>query len=302
MSMSIKNLKSLSKKDFIAAGLVIVSLSYLGCLTLDRPVMGHDRNPPSNEAGYKVSIVTFGETKRASMRPFFRDKKGRADLMWAFWLLEGDGKKIIVDPGVGSEQTAEGLGIQSYVRPDVALRETGIAPKEVTHVLLTHFHAHSAEAVTLFPDAEFYVQSSGYERARMRVHRKQGEKKGIAPETIAFLEQKEKEGKVVRMDTTFEVLRGVKVHANYLHTRWYNYFSINTKGGTYVIPGSIVPYWENVERNVGMPDDSEKVYKRTYETMRALTGGNLIQIVPAVDPKIKSEYKKISAHVYGVTG
>lgn len=283
------------------AVLLFLSLSIAGCLTLEQPVIGHDRNPPSQDVAYKLSIVTFGITKDVKLSRYLNGVSGKADRLWSFWLIEGDGKKIVVDPGVGTEEYAERQNIQNYVRPDMALEKSGIPASEITHVLLTHFHAHSIEAVNLFPNATFYIQSGAFEWARMRVMRGEEKKRGISVPSISFLEQKEREGRLVRMDTTFELFKGLKVHAHYLHTRWYCYFSVNTKDGVYVLPGIIVPYWRNIEENIRCPECNEKVSIRTYETMRVLTGGKVKQIIPAVDPKIIDEFRKSGSHILEVT-
>ena len=81
------------------------------------------------------------------------------------FLLEGNGRKILVDTGGGEPGSEEMIrcGHAPCVRPpeerpDAALRGIGVAPEEIDTVILTHLHWDHCSNDHLFPQARFWVQ------------------------------------------------------------------------------------------------------------------------------------------------
>jgi glyoxylase-like metal-dependent hydrolase (beta-lactamase superfamily II) len=104
------------------------------------------------------------------------DEKNRIELKTRHILLVGNNKKIIIDTGSGknwNEKFEKIYGID-YSTHDLfpALEKIGVAPDEITDVIITHLHFdHIGGAVVFkngkpipaFPNATYHVQKKQYE-------------------------------------------------------------------------------------------------------------------------------------------
>ena len=83
------------------------------------------------------------------------------------FLLEGNGRKILVDTG-GGDPESESMKSAGHAKsrrtpdqtPDQALRLLGVSPDEIDTVILTHLHWDHAYNNHLFPQARFVVQKA----------------------------------------------------------------------------------------------------------------------------------------------
>jgi len=104
------------------------------------------------------------------------DERNRITLATRGLVVRGSGLTIVVDTGSGdkgSEKFNDIYGINAR-RPDLVLQEMGIAPQEVTHVVLSHLHFDHCGGSTIikddtvvptFPNAKYLVQKKQYEHA-----------------------------------------------------------------------------------------------------------------------------------------
>ncbi len=106
------------------------------------------------------------------------DERNRIRLAMRCLLLEGHGRRVVVDVGVGDKFPAKLLDIYR-VEPaptlEGALRARGLAPADVTDVVLTHLHFDHAGGATrregdrlvpAFPNARYHLQRRNLENAR----------------------------------------------------------------------------------------------------------------------------------------
>lgn len=111
------------------------------------------------------------------------DEHNRIELAARCLLLEGDGRRILVDTGLGAKHSAKQMEIFNVRRPDGglpgALSRRGIEAEEITDVILTHLHfdhcggtterrqrgSESDELFLTFPSAAHHVQRRNWEWA-----------------------------------------------------------------------------------------------------------------------------------------
>jgi glyoxylase-like metal-dependent hydrolase (beta-lactamase superfamily II) len=113
------------------------------------------------------------------------DDRNRIALQARVLLLQGLGRVVLVDVGMGdkwTERDRDRFGIQGTGLIDV-LAHRGIAPEEVTDVVLTHLHFDHAGGLTqrvngalvpTFPAAQVHVQRRNREWARHPSERDRG--------------------------------------------------------------------------------------------------------------------------------
>ena len=86
----------------------------------------------------KIVALKFGKTEINEGMAFVggsREKKLPISLL--FFLIEQDGKKILVDTGC---DTMPGFPLFEHTSPVNILREYGLTPNDITDVILTHSH------------------------------------------------------------------------------------------------------------------------------------------------------------------
>ncbi len=107
------------------------------------------------------------------------DELGRIKLALRALLIQGEGRNILVDTGVGrtwSDKLAARYGISIPDQSvEKALKLRGLKPEEITDVILTHLHMDHAGGGTrpdgeggievTFPQAKHYVQSANLDAA-----------------------------------------------------------------------------------------------------------------------------------------
>ncbi len=107
------------------------------------------------------------------------DDRNRILLAMRCLLLEGHGRRVLVDDGIGEKSSPKLADIYAIDHSGSALErslaEAGLAPEEVTDVVLTHLHFDHAggstrreggRLVPAFPRARYHVQARNLENAR----------------------------------------------------------------------------------------------------------------------------------------
>jgi glyoxylase-like metal-dependent hydrolase (beta-lactamase superfamily II) len=103
------------------------------------------------------------------------DDKGRIELATRLLLIEGPGRTILVDTGIGDkfdDKSNRIFRIEGALLPDEAVRKAGFDPAKVTDVLLTHLHFDHAGGATrrdgeaTFPHARYHLQRRHWEWAK----------------------------------------------------------------------------------------------------------------------------------------
>jgi glyoxylase-like metal-dependent hydrolase (beta-lactamase superfamily II) len=105
------------------------------------------------------------------------DERNRIRLAMRCLLLEGHGRRILVDVGMGEKFSAKLMDIYAVdLRPTLeeSLLAEGIAPDSITDVVLTHLHFDHAGGATVrtadgfaprLPKARWYVQRRNWDNA-----------------------------------------------------------------------------------------------------------------------------------------
>jgi glyoxylase-like metal-dependent hydrolase (beta-lactamase superfamily II) len=105
------------------------------------------------------------------------DAQNRIPLQTNCLLLDDGQRKVLIEAGFGDKWTDKERGFYELERRTVvdALREAGVEPQQIDHVIVTHLHFdHAAgltrldskgQAVPTFPNAKVFVQKTEWEDA-----------------------------------------------------------------------------------------------------------------------------------------
>lgn len=155
------------------------------------------------------------------------DEKNRIDMRLRCLLLEGDGRRILIDCGMGRKWDAKMADIYrldySRLNLEQSLAEHNLSPEKITDVLLTHLHFDHAgsstrrdangKLVPTFPNAAYYIQKENLEWAR---NPKEKDRASYLKEDWEPLQA---EGLLKIVDGEAEILPGIRIRRFYGHTR-----------------------------------------------------------------------------------
>lgn len=117
-----------------------------------------------SENTYEVFIIEYARSKDqpvASLLLGIYDQ-GHVDLPFSFVLARNDQRTVLVDTGFiregNGEAMAEKFAIAEWVSPLRLLATLGVAPEEVTDIILTHAHYDHMGSIEQFPNAHIYLQ------------------------------------------------------------------------------------------------------------------------------------------------
>ncbi len=200
---------------------------------------------------YQVYAIRYGATPDVPMRGLApgADSTRRMDMPWMLWLLRGsDGRNVLVDAGFYDPRAVAQWRVVDFVLPSRAVARAGVAPEEVSDVVLTHAHFDHAGGVDLFPRARIWIQREEYDSLTTGPGRR-GEA-GMTREDAARLAVFRERGRVHLVDGAGEILPGIRVFPHGGHTWGSQYVAVNTRIGTIVIASDNVTTYENLERHL----------------------------------------------------
>jgi len=173
----------------------------------------------------------------------------------------------------------------AYTRPDRALAPLGIAPEDVTDLVLTRVHWDHLDGADLFPRARVWIQSEEYE------HHVAPDGGVLDPaidaadaEMIAHLNAA---GRVELIDgDERETLPGITVYTGGRHTWASQYLGVRTAQGTLVVASGNCYLYENLGRRVPIAQALDAVSNlAAQDRMRHLANDPRL-IVPGHDPEV----------------
>jgi glyoxylase-like metal-dependent hydrolase (beta-lactamase superfamily II) len=143
----------------------------------------------------------------------------KVDIAMVFWLIQGGGRTILFDSGFHREKWLADFTIVDRLRPDVALRQAGVDPDEVTDIIISHAHWDHMGGIDLFPRARIWIQKEEYAYYTGPAWQPAGRHGGIDPEDVAALVRLNTEGRVRLVDgDDVEILPGIRVFTGARHT------------------------------------------------------------------------------------
>ena len=176
------------------------------------------------------------------------------------WLIKSpDGRNILVDSGFRWDvPIREGLSfggfpleVQEYVRPDRAVAKLGVAPEDITDIIITHLHWDHADGVSLFPNAHIWIQKAELEYYATSAWQPDGNNLGVEPRNVPELVDLNTEGRLTLIDgDDQEIFDGIRVYTGGRHTYASQYVGVNTPDGTVVLASDNVWVYANLELNL----------------------------------------------------
>jgi len=226
------------------------------------------------------------------------DQSRKMDIAMMVWLVRGGGKNILVDSGFYREQFFKQWKVADFVKPSDAVRRAGVAPEDITDVIITHMHWDHADGMDLFPNAKVWLQKDELEYYSGSAWQSRRTHGGIDPDDVLAAVKLNIQGKVglVNGDAQ-EILPGITCYTGGKHTYASQFVGVQTAAGTIVLASDNMYLWENLEKHVPIAATLDAASNlRAQDRMKEL-GGGAPHIIPGHDPAVMTRYKKVAEGV-----
>ena len=226
------------------------------------------------------------------------DDQNRVPMALNCLLVESQGKKILIDTGVGDKLSAKRKEILNLERQKglvESLKQKGVEPKEVAIVINTHLHAdhcggntreEGGRAIPTFPQADYWVQEEEWEAAH---HPNERTRAAYLPENFDPLQER---GNLhlIRGDTP--VTSEVRCIVTPGHTRGHQSVVIESGGKKALYLGDLASWAVNIERLAWVPawDVEPLVNIETKRRIRDWALEEEVLLIFEHDPHIKAGY------------
>jgi N-acyl homoserine lactone hydrolase len=192
-------------------------------------------------AGFVIRPLHVGSVIRdKSIFTYLRNMGQRIKAPIVAWLIEGRGRRILVDTGGHDPGEIDLHGPYDRTAlqdPAAALKVWGVSPEEIDIIILTHLHWDHASNVDLFPKSRVIVQREElrYAAAPLPSHL-------WAYNLHPALQFQRDQYEIIHGDLQIE--QGLSVHLTPGHSPGLQGVSVRTAKGVYFIAGDNVPLME----------------------------------------------------------
>ncbi|HUB30936.1 MAG TPA: N-acyl homoserine lactonase family protein [Terracidiphilus sp.] len=226
------------------------------------------------------------------------DPARKMDIAMIFWLVQGGGHNVLVDSGFYRPQLFQGWSIADYRKPTEALRAAGLAPADVTDIVISHMHWDHADGMDLFPKARIWIQRDEYTYYTGEAWHHADTHGGIEPDDVEALVKANIAGRVSFVEgDDQEILPGIRCYIGGKHTYQSQYATVHAKDGTVVLASDNVYLYENLDKHVPIAETLDaKSNLRAQDRMRTLASKPGF-IIPGHDPAIFERFPAVAPGV-----
>ncbi|NGP07758.1 N-acyl homoserine lactonase family protein [Rhodococcus sp. 14C212] len=244
---------------------------------------------------YNLFAIRLGYVDRIARDNFLTDPhlSGAMRLDFDMWVVRGDERIVVVDTGF-SRDAGERRGRVLQRRPAESLRELGIAPEDVTDVVVTHLHYDHAGNLGDFPGARIWIQGAEVAYATGDSMRHPPLSHFFDVDDVCDIVRRTFDGRVRQIDGVHTLVEGVELHRVGGHTPGLQVVRVHTERGWVVLASDALHYYANLELRNPFPaivDVPEML--AAFDTVVELADGP-DHVVPGHDPAVMDRYGAVS--------
>ncbi len=248
---------------------------------------------PAQGMTYEVYAVRYGTLAGFPVNGLVAgaDSTRVMDIAMMVWVLKGAGRVVLVDAGFHRQKFLDEWKPADFTRPSDALAPLGIAPRDVTDIIVTHIHWDHMDGLDLFPNARVWIQRAEYEyyvgddgSARHRA---------IDPDDAKMLADLKAAGRVELVDGDGrEVMPGVTAYTGGRHTYASQYLGVRTAAGTVVVASDNCYLYENLEKHAAIAQTLDAASNLAALDRMAWIASSPRLIVPGHDPAVFERFPR----------
>jgi glyoxylase-like metal-dependent hydrolase (beta-lactamase superfamily II) len=246
---------------------------------------------------YEVLAVRYGVMEASRSRLFhsfhtYGEPDGPAALAYYFWVLRDGDRVVLVDSGY-DPAVARRRGRDCLIEPVDALRQLGIAPEQVSTILVSHFHYDHIGNLAAFPEAELVVPEAevafwstpAASHFHFAVH--------VEDPELQVIEAARAEGRVRAIAGDAEPLPGVRAIEVGGHSPGQLMFLVATAGDDVLLTSDAIHLYEDLERDrpSAVVFDLPGMY-RAHGRIRDLAADGAV-VIPGHEPAVMDRFPAV---------
>lgn len=271
-------------------------------LALSPWLVGGRADAEPGRAVYRVYALSYGHSAyREDKIVLGGSSRSRLRFEWLFWLVRGNGRTILVDTGFSDLKAVRRWGLRRFVSPTARLRTLGLAPEDVTDIILTHAHWDHVGDLRLYRNATVWIQDTEYQHAAAHVSADRPRSRGMRWSDLRALRSAESEGRLRRVDGERQIAPGVTVTLGGAHTPGFQYASVDAIDGRIIIAGDATYLYINNQwhRPIGAAVDHAANLEAIRDMQRR--AASPFFILPGHDPLVMRHFPRITDGVVEIT-
>ena len=274
----------------------ILGMITIGFLSGLPHVVARSQKEPT--ATYEAFAVRFG------VLPAFRvsgliagaDAARTLDIPVMVWLLKGsNGRNVLVDSGFYRQKFVEQWKVQEFRSPADAVAAAGVAPDQITDIIISHAHWDHVDGADLFPKATVWIQRDEYQYYTGEAWHARNTHGGVDEEDVQMLVKINLAGRLrfVNGDDQ-EPVAGIRCYIGGKHTYQSQYVSAATAAGTVVLTSDNVYLYENLEKRTPIAQTLDAASNlKAQDRIRTLASKPGL-IVPGHDPAVFDRFPSVA--------
>jgi len=247
---------------------------------------------PPDAPGYSIQAIRYGTIRGFSVSDLVMGapKDEKVDIAMVVWLIrdkDRSGRNVLFDTGFHREKWRKEFSTDDYMRPDEAVKLAGVAPEEITDVVISHAHWDHMGGIDLFPKATVWIQKQEYAYYTGDAWQAGGKHGGIDPDDLKALVARNLDGRVRLVDgDDIEILPGIRAYTGARHTFASQYIRVGGEKPVVLASDNCYLYRNLAEHRASatFSEADEPGNVRNQQRMIDLAG-SADRVVPGHDPK-----------------
>ncbi|HEX5068817.1 MAG TPA: N-acyl homoserine lactonase family protein [Vicinamibacterales bacterium] len=253
----------------------------------------------SQAATWDVHAVRFASIPfRVSSLIAGADRTRMLDIAMMVWVLRGPGNRVVlVDSGFYRDKFMTQWKPAGYSKPSDAVQAAlGIAPDQVTDVIISHIHWDHADGADLFPKARVWLQREEYTHHISETGTVLD--RAIDPDVATMLYGIKQAGRVQLVNgDDQEIMPGVRVYTGGKHTFASQFVGVRTRSGTIVLSSDNAYLYENLEKKLPIAQTLDAASNLAAQARMITLAGSIARIVPGHDPAVFERFPAVKPGV-----
>ncbi len=250
--------------------------------------------PAAGAPPYEVYALRYATMRGYSVAGLVAgaDRSRKMDIPFIFWVLKGPGgRNVLVDAGCYHGPVFQQWKLTDFVKPSEAIGKVGLAPRDITDIVITHIHWDHVNGADLFPAARVWIQRDEFAHY---VDDRGGPKgRDIEAGDAAMLARLKAEGQLILVDgDAREIIPGVTVYTGGKHTFASQYVAVKSKVGTVVVASDNIYLYENLEKHLSLGETLDPAADLRVQDRILTLASSPRLILPGHDPAVFERFPR----------
>jgi glyoxylase-like metal-dependent hydrolase (beta-lactamase superfamily II) len=246
-----------------------------------------------SESTFEITAIRYGHHDRNAAANFIGgdEHDGPMPLDYYVWAIKGPTKTYLLDTGFDAAMGKQRN--RQIVRPiEEGLAAVGLAPADISDIIISHMHFDHAGNRDMFPHATYHLQDAEMAFCTGRCMCQPFLNHSFDVKDVQAMIGRVFSGKVYFHAGDNEIEPGLSVHLIGGHTRGLQAVRVKTRRGWVVLGSDAAHFYANFEQYRPFPVvESVADMMAGYDRMRALAT-SIRHIVPGHDPLVTERYPK----------